>query len=63
MGGTGNGPIGVTADITPEDQELLGSLMRHLLPTPVVSSPKVTPIHLECDLLIQRGAAVTNGEI
>ena len=30
--GTGNGQTGATADITPEDQELLGSLMRHLLP-------------------------------
>ena len=52
-GGTGNGPARATADITPEDQELLGSLMRHLLPTPVVSPPKVTPIHSECDLLLQ----------
>ena len=53
-GGTGNGPTGVTADITPEDQELLGLLMRHLLPTPVVLPPKATPIPSECDLLIQR---------
>ena len=43
----------MTADITPEDQELLGSLMCHLLPTPVVSPPKATPIPSECDLLIQ----------
>ena len=51
--GTGNGQTGATADITPEDQELLGSLMRHLLPTPVVSPPEATPIPSEHDLLIQ----------
>ena len=26
-----------------EDSDVLGLLMRHLLPTPVVSPPKVTP--------------------
>ena len=52
-GETGNGPPGVTEVITPEAQELLGSLMRHLLPTPVVSPPKATPIPSELDLLIQ----------
>ena len=44
----------MTVDITPEDQELLGSLMRHLLPMPVVSPPEATPIPSERDLLIQR---------
>ena len=53
-GETGNGPPGVTEAITPEAQELLGSLMRHLLLTPVVSPPKATPIPSELDLLIQR---------
>ena len=53
-GGTGNGPPGVTEDITPEAQELLESLMRHLLPTPVVSPPKATSIPSELELLIQR---------
>ena len=35
--GTENGRTGATVDITPEDQERLGSLMQHLLPTTVVS--------------------------
>ena len=52
--GTENGRTGATVDITLEDQELLGSLMRHLLPTPVVWPPEATPIPSECDLLIQR---------
>ena len=42
--------LGRGDDITPEAQELLESL----LPTPVVSPPKVTPIPSELDLLIQR---------
>ena len=42
--GTGNGQTGATVDITPEDQDLLGSLMRHLLPKPVVSPLEATPI-------------------
>ena len=53
-GGTGNGPHGVTEDITPEAHELLESLLQHLLPTPVVLPPKATPIPSELELLIQR---------
>ena len=49
-----NGPPEVTEDITPEAQELLESLMRHLLPTSVVSPPKATPIPSELELLMQR---------
>ena len=45
---------GASVGITPEDQDLLGTLMQHLLPTPVVSPPEATPIPSECDLLIQR---------
>ena len=41
------GQASASVDITPEDQDRLGTLMRHLLPTPVVSPPS------ECDLLIQ----------
>ena len=44
---------GASVDITREDQDLLGTLMRHLLPTPVVSLPEATPIPSERDLLIQ----------
>ena len=33
---------------------MLGLLMRHLLPMPVVSPPRATPIPLDCELLIQR---------
>ena len=43
-----------TVDITREDQDLPGTLMRHLLHTPVVSPPEATPIPSESDLLIQR---------
>ena len=39
--------------MTPEAQELLESLLQHLLPTPMVSPPKATPIPLELELLIQ----------
>ena len=35
-------------------QELFESLLQHLLPMPVVSPPKVTPIPSELELLIQR---------
>ena len=45
---------GASVDITPEDQDLLRTLMRHLLPTPVVSPPEATLIPSERDLLIQR---------
>ena len=44
---------GASVGTVPEDQDLLGALMRHLLPTPVVSPPEATPLPLECDLLIQ----------
>ena len=44
----------VADDITPAAQELLESLLQHLLPTPVVSPPKVTRIPSELELLIQR---------
>ena len=36
-----------------EDSGMLGMLMRHLLPTPAVSSPKATPIPSDRELLIQ----------
>ena len=36
-----------------EDQDRLGSLMRHLLPTPVVSPPRAVPIPSEREQLIQ----------
>ena len=45
---------GESVDITQEDQDLLETLMRHLLPMPVVSPPEATPIPSERDLLIQR---------
>ena len=45
---------GAADDITPAAQELLESLLQHLLPTPVVSPPKVAPIPSELELLIQR---------
>ena len=37
-----------------EDQDMLGSLMRHLLLTLAVSPPRVTPIPLEREQLIRR---------
>ena len=40
--------------MTPEAQDMLESLMQHLLPTPAVSPPKATPIPSEFELLIQR---------
>ena len=36
-----------------EDQDMLGSLLRHLLPTPAVSPPRATPIPSEREQLIQ----------
>ena len=51
---TVNVQAGASVGITPEDQDLLGTLMRHFLPTPVVSPPEATPIPSERDLLIQR---------
>ena len=54
-GGTeGDDLPGAADDMTPEAQELLESLLQHLLPTPVVSPPKATPIPSELELLIQR---------
>ena len=41
-------------DMTLEAQDMLESLMQHLLPTPAVSPPKATPIPSEFELLIQR---------
>ena len=37
-----------------EDSDLLGQLMRHLLPTPAVSPLMATPFPSDCELLIQR---------
>ena len=52
--GTENGQPELAPDVTSEDQDMLGSLMRHLLPTPAVSPPRATPIPSERDQLIQR---------
>ena len=43
-GNAGDDLPGVADDITPAAQELLESLLQHLLPTPVVPPPKVAPI-------------------
>ena len=53
-GNAGDDLPGVADDITWAAQELLESLLQHLLPTPVVSPPKVAPIPSELELLIQR---------
>ena len=53
-GKAGDDLPGVADDITSAAQELLESLLQHLLPTPVVSPPKVTPIPSELEFLIQR---------
>ena len=53
-GNAGHDLPGAADDITPAAQELLESLLQHLLPTTVVSPPKVTPIPSELELLIQR---------
>ena len=47
--GTESGP-----DVSSEDQDMLRSLMRHLLPTPAVSPPRATSIASEHEQLIQR---------
>ena len=52
--GTENGQPELATDVTSEDQDMLGSLMRHLLPTPAVSPPRATPIPSEHNQLIQR---------
>ena len=51
-GNSGDNLTGAADDITLAGQELLESLLQHLLPTPVVSSPKVAPIPSELELLI-----------
>ena len=43
-GNTGDDLREVADDMTPEAQDMLESLMQHLLPTPAVSLPKATPI-------------------
>ena len=52
--GTENGQPELAPDVSSEDQDMLGSLMRHLLPTPAMSPPRATPIPSESDQLIQR---------
>ena len=47
--GTEGGPVNYS-----DDQDLLESLVRHLLPTPAVSPPKVSPIPSEHEQFIQR---------
>ena len=44
----------VAPDVISADQDVLNSLMWHLLPTPAVSPPRATPIPSERDQLIQR---------
>ena len=49
--------VNVNTDSKPkvasEDSDVLGQLVRQLLPTPAVSPPRVTPIPSDCELLIQ----------
>ena len=52
--GTEDSQLELAPDVSSEDQDMLGSLMRHLLPTPVMSPPRATPIPSERDQLIQR---------
>ena len=52
--GTEDGQLELAPDVSSEDQDMLGSLMQHLLPTPAVSPPRATPIPSERDQLIQR---------
>ena len=40
--------------VASEDSDVMGQIMRHLLPMPPVSPPKTTPIPLDHELLIQR---------
>ena len=40
--------------VSPTEQTLLESLLQRLLPTPVGSSPDVTPIPSQLELLLQR---------
>ena len=53
-GNAGDDLPGVADDMTPEAEDMLESLLQHLLPTPAVSPPKATPIPSELELLIQR---------
>ena len=39
-------------EVASEDSDVLGLLMRHLLPTPAVSPPRATPIPSDRELLI-----------
>ena len=41
-------------EVSLEDQDMLGLLMRPLLPTPAVSPPRATPFPSDRELLIQR---------
>ena len=47
--GTESGP-----EVSSEDQDMLGSLMRHLLPSPAVSPLRATPIPSDREQLIER---------
>ena len=55
---------GVDTDSKPteasEDSDVLGLLMRHLLPTPAVSPPKATSILTDRELLLQRLLGTVN---
>ena len=43
-----------------EDSDVLGLLMKHLLPTPAVSPPKETSIPMDRELLLQRLLGTVN---
>ena len=51
-GNAGDDLPGAADDITPAAQKRLESLLQHLLPTPVVSPPKVAPIPSNMEVLI-----------
>ena len=59
--GTENGQPELAPEVISEDQDMLGSLIRHLLPTPAVSPPRATPIPSEHDL--QESSSFTDMEI
>ena len=50
--GTDSGQPEVAPDVILADQDVLNSLMWHVLPTPAVSPPRATPIPSERDQLI-----------
>ena len=52
--GTEDGQPKMALDVSSEDQDMLQSLMRHLLPTPAMSTLRATPIPSEHYQLIQR---------